>query len=124
MGPADPSVLVVDDEAAVRGALQAALQAYGFAVWTAANGAEALDVYARHRGAIGAVLLDVRMPGLDGPQTLAGLRRLDPQVRCCFMSGDPGRYGTDELLGRGARHVFAKPLRLEEVAGVLRQLID
>jgi CheY-like chemotaxis protein len=47
-------------------------------VWLAAGGQEALDLYQRHREAIDVVLLDVRMPGLDGPQTLAALRALNP----------------------------------------------
>jgi hypothetical protein len=37
------------------------------------------------------------MPDLDGPQTLAGLQRLSPQIRCCFLSADFGSYTEDEL---------------------------
>src|SRR4051794_9919088 len=82
------AVLVVDDEVSVRDVLRRFLEHAGFTVWAVAGGQEALELYDRHRNEIGLVLLDVRMTGLDGPRTLAALRRIDPQVRCCFMSGD------------------------------------
>jgi CheY-like chemotaxis protein len=69
---------IVDDEASMRGLLRIGMHQQGFSVWLAASGREAIDVYRRHR--IDMVLLDVRMPGLDGPQTLAALQSLNPQV--------------------------------------------
>jgi DNA-binding NarL/FixJ family response regulator len=60
-----------------------------------------------------------RMPGQDGPQTLAALRRVAPDVLTCFMSGDMGGYQPEELRERGARCVFAKPFSLEELAQTL-----
>ena len=67
-------------------------------------------------------MLDVLMPGLDGPRTLAALQELNPQIRCCFMSGDLGSYTEDRLQSLGAVAVLQKPFRLAEVAEVLRQL--
>lgn len=62
------------------------------------------------------------MPALDGPQTLAELRRVDPGVVACFMSGDTESYEPESLARLGSGHPFAKPFRLEELAGVLRSL--
>src|SRR4051794_18430442 len=104
------SILVVDDDPAVRNLLDTALPHYGFAVTLAAGGTEAIHLYRRQHEGIGLVLLDVQMPGgPDGPQTLAALRGLNPQVRCCFMTGHSGLYSEDELLALGAVHVFPKP---------------
>jgi CheY-like chemotaxis protein len=119
---ARPSILVVDDEPAIRDLLQACLNSFGFRVCLAADGREAIERYRRDGAGIAVVLLDIRMPGLDGPQTLEALRQLNPEVQVCFMSGDLGAYETDELLQRGARHVFGKPLRLVDVAQVLGNL--
>jgi CheY-like chemotaxis protein len=116
-------VLVVDDEECVRGVLNAGLRAYGFTVWPAADGREALDLYRRHGESIDVVLLDVRMPGLDGPQTLAALQGLDPRIRCAFMSGNLGRYTERTLRASGAAAVLQKPLCLEEVAEMLWVLV-
>jgi CheY-like chemotaxis protein len=115
-----PGVLVVDDEHMVRAIVQLGLERQGFNVWTASGGREALRLYRKHRDDIAVVLLDVRMPGLDGPQTLEALRELNPEVRACFMSGDTGAYGPEELRQRGAACVIAKPFRLEDLANVLR----
>jgi CheY-like chemotaxis protein len=118
-----PGVLVVDDDRLVRIVLQLGLERHGFEVWLAANGPEAIELYRQHQKRIAAVLLDVRMMGLDGPHTLDALRELNPEVRACFMSGDMGGYCSEELLERGAAHVIEKPFFLQEIATILRLLV-
>jgi len=115
-------VLVVDDEAEVRDVLRDKLRQEGFSVWLAADGREALDLYRNHCETIDVALLDVCMPGLDGPQTLAALQQLTPQIRCCFMSGYFGSHSERKLRDLGAATVFAKPFRLDEVAHALGEL--
>ncbi len=118
-----PEVLVVDDERLVLRLLELALPQHGLAVRLAGAGEEAVAAYRRHRGSIGVVLLDVRMPGLDGPQTLAALREIDRGVRVVFMSGDTRGYSAEEPLGLGAARVVAKPFRdLAELAATLREV--
>jgi CheY-like chemotaxis protein len=121
--PQKPGVLVVDDEHLVRVMLQLSLERSGFDVWLACNGREAIHLYRTHRDHVSVVLLDVRMPGLDGPATLDALRDLNPDVRVCFMSGDTGAYEPEALRKRGAAHVIAKPFRLEELAKALLRLV-
>jgi CheY-like chemotaxis protein len=124
--PATPrphGILVVDDEEWVRGVLYVALRQEGFAVLLAASGQEALDLYRRHREAIDVVLMDVCMPGLDGPQTLPALQALNPLVCCGFMSGDLGSYTEENLFNLGAAFVLAKPFRLAEVVQGLQGLV-
>jgi len=58
--------------------LDAALRHLGYRVWLAANGPEAIELYRQHGSEIALVLLDVRMPGLDGPQTLILLQEQRP----------------------------------------------
>ena len=122
--PADPAgpppgVLIVDDEEGVRGVLGAWLWHHGFAVWLTADAREAVETYRSHRVCINVALLDVQMPGRDGPGTLADLRELDPTIRACFMTGDAGRYAERDLLDLGALAVFRKPLCLSELAARL-----
>jgi CheY-like chemotaxis protein len=115
-----PGVLVVDDEHMVRIVVQLGLERNGFDVWLARSGWDAIDLYRRHSEEIAVVLLDVRMPGLDGPHTLDVLRELNPEVTACFMSDDTGTYEPEELLRRGASYVIAKPFRLDDLANILR----
>ena len=117
-------VLIADDEAAVRSVLEAWLRREGFAVWSASHGQQAVELYRRHRDVIAAVLLDVRMPGMDGPNTLATLQKLSPSIPCCFMTGDWNGYTEEALLMLGAVRVFRKPFAFHEVIDVLRQLVN
>ena len=114
-------VLVVDDEPLIRNLLDAVLRRSGFAVWAADGGRSALDLYRQNQSAISVVLLDVRMPGMDGPQTLAALQRLNPAVACCFMTGHAAGHTPESLLALGAVRLFEKPFRLDDMAQALRQ---
>lgn len=114
-------VLVVDDEPAVRGLLEAALRAFGWTVWVAGDGPAAVALYEEHRAAIDVVLLDVRMPGLDGPDTLTALRGLDADVRAVFMTGDPRPYTLDDLRRRGTARILDKPFNLAALSDALRE---
>jgi anti-anti-sigma factor len=115
-------VLVVDDDTAVRCALAAHLRNEGYQVWLAGHGHQAVELFQRHREATALVLLDVLMPGLDGPRTLAALQQLCPTVRCCFMTGDPTPYPGEALLQMGAVRVFRKPFAFTGVIDTLHQL--
>jgi CheY-like chemotaxis protein len=122
--PADCRILVVDDDDGVLRFLAAGLPREGFAVSLAANGREAADLLRACRPAIDVVLMDVCMPGRDGPETLAALREQDPQVRCCFMSGDLGEHTEDGLRRLGTGEVLRKPFTAAEAGRVLREEID
>jgi two-component system, OmpR family, response regulator len=111
-----PGILVVDDDPMLLGLLHTVLARQGFRVWTCTGGEEALTTYLRFQADIAVVLLDVCMPGLDGPATLAELRRIDPGVRACFMSGHTGAYSVEELLGLGALRFFDKPFQIQPLA--------
>jgi two-component system cell cycle sensor histidine kinase/response regulator CckA len=119
-----PGVLVVDDEHMVRIMVQLSLERNGFEVFLASNGREAIDLFRAHREEIAVVLLDVLMPGLDGVQTLNGLRELDCEVPACFMSSNTGADKPDELLQCGAAYIFAKPFRPDALASILRLLTN
>jgi carbon storage regulator CsrA len=115
-------ILVADDEPSIRGMLSVSLREQGFNVWLAADGQQALDLYERHSETIDVVLLDVRMPGRDGPRTLVALQEMNPEIRCCFMSGDLGSKAATVLQSLGAATVIRKPFHPGEVAQMLWEL--
>jgi len=122
--PRNPGILIVDDMGLILTILKFELEPRGFTVWLAVDGDDALDLYRRNREQIDVVLLDVQMPGLDGPHTLALLQRFDPEVLSCFMSGDTGPYTEEDLLERGAVCVFNKPFCADEVAQRLQKVVE
>jgi CheY-like chemotaxis protein len=114
-------ILVVDDVPLVREVLLAGLRCHGFQVQLAGDGREAIELYRRDHDAIALALLDVQMPGLDGPEVLRALRTIDPDVQAFFMTGSAGSYTEDGLLAMGAHRVFAKPFAIAAVVAELRR---
>ena len=116
-----PSVLVADDQPDIRTLLGITLEREGLDVRFAANGAEAVAAYLERPAHL--VILDVKMPVLDGPEALTLLLALDPAVRCCFVTGYADPRLAARLLAQGALEVLFKPFRLGELAGTVRRLL-
>jgi PleD family two-component response regulator len=72
------TILVVDDEASILTITSQTLQAFGYRVLTATDGADAVAVYAQHKNEIAVVLTDMMMPVMDGPATIHALMRINP----------------------------------------------
>jgi two-component system, OmpR family, response regulator len=119
-----PSILAVEDQAELLLMLEKALVYFGFIPRLASGGQAAVEVYRQESAAVDLVLLEVQMVPLDGPQTLAALQHIDPDVRAVFMSGSTGSYTTEDLLARGAAHIFAKPLDLAGLTEYLWELFE
>ncbi len=115
-------VLLVDDTPFICSLLKGLLVSHSFQVWTAESGTEALEIFRAHSSKISVALLDVQMPGLDGPETAEELLKINPDLPYCFMSGDPGKYTATGLQARGARAFFDKPLSLNRLIDTLKDL--
>ena len=118
-----PEILVVEDDPGVALMLERALRYFGFFPRVVNRGRTALEAYRRHQATVDLVVLDVQMPDLDGPQTLAAIRQINPQVQAVFMSGNIGKYTTEELLALGAIRVFQKPFILSQFSDALWALV-
>jgi CheY-like chemotaxis protein len=118
-----PTVLVADDDPHVLAMLAAGLPQFGVPALTASSGPEAVALLESRRAGVGLALLDVSMPGMDGPSTLAALRAVEPSLRCWFMTGEPGGYTAERLLALGAECVLLKPFSLPDLASQVRQAL-
>ncbi len=126
--PGRPAVLVVDDEPAVLEALADILDLAGIPVVTAANGQEAIDVFAGRQAEIGLVVLDILMPVMNGGLALRELRRLDPSVPVVLASG----YDDHEIERRLAEWQISerpdafmqKPLGADAVQEIARHFLS
>jgi DNA-binding NtrC family response regulator len=103
-------VLVVDDEPALIDVIVEHLIDSPYIVETATNGADALAAVARDRPDV--VLLDIKMPGLDGMDVLKEIRRRDPSIAVIMVSGLPDVATTAEALRHGAFGYVPKPFDL------------
>ena len=119
------TILVVDDESVVRRTARSLLVSMGYDVLLAAGGEEAVEIYRQHGSRIKLVLLDMVMPVLNGRDTFARLRELDPEARVLFTSGFSYEERLDDLLALGACGFVQKPYRRitlsQEVHRAMRQ---
>ncbi len=118
------TVLVVDDEEAVRSLARTALEERGLRVLTAADGREAVDVFRRHAGEIDLVVLDMTMPGMGGEETFGELRRIRPDVRVILSSGYNEQEAVNRFAGKGLAGFLHKPYRPSELVERVRQLLE
>jgi len=116
-------VLVVDDDADVRLALEMTLQYQGFEVWTAKDGQEALkriEAEARTGRRPGVVVTDLKMPGLDGMGLLDKIRALENPPPVVVVSGHGDVATAVDAVKRGAANFLEKPLDEERVLVTIR----
>ena len=108
-------ILIAEDEEGLRTLVARALSMDGHAVVTANDGAEALDVLARERGAFELLLTDIRMPVMDGIALALAAARDHPQVAILLMTGFADQreraYGLDTLI----HDVITKPFSLSAI---------
>jgi two-component system cell cycle sensor histidine kinase/response regulator CckA len=121
--PGGETLLVVEDEAAVRRAVQRNLERLGYRVLVAHDGEDALRV-AGSVEAIDLLLSDVVMPGIDGPEVACRLRAKWSDLPVLFVTG----YSADRLAPSGVigphDRVLEKPYQFEELARTIRQMLE
>ena len=115
------SVLVVDDEAGVRAALTGVLKDEGYDVDTAPSGEACLEATARR--VYDAILLDVWLPGMDGLDTLAGLRQRRVDAEVIVISGHGNIESAVRAIKMGAFDFVEKPLSLDKTMLVVRNAL-
>ena len=115
-------VLVVDDERGVREALKQLLEYEDMEVRTVESGMDALDAYAEFHPHI--VLLDVKMAGMDGLETLTRLREADADAQVVMISGHGTIQTAVEATQLGAYDFLEKPLDTDRILLTLRNAFD
>ena len=118
------TVLLVEDEDAVRMGGVRALASRGYTVHEASSGVEALEIFNELDGQVDIVVSDVVMPEMDGPTLLGELRKIAPDIKFVFVSG----YAEDAFaknLPAEARFGFLpKPFSLKQLATVVKDMLD
>jgi CheY-like chemotaxis protein len=118
------TLLLVEDEAAVRSSVRRLLEWHGYTVLEARNGAEALRVYEAHAEDIDLVLTDVVMPEMGGHELIERLRQRHPELRVLFMSGYAERALTNDGSIPAGTGYLEKPFTVETLMRRLREVLD
>jgi two-component system, cell cycle sensor histidine kinase and response regulator CckA len=117
------TILLVEDDDAVRDSAKEMLESLGFNLLVARSAGEAMQISREYEGPIQLVLTDVVMPGVGGSQLAAELHKERPDARFLFMSG----YTDDAMLRQGILHSAApflqKPFSLRGIAKKVDQVL-
>jgi PAS domain S-box-containing protein len=132
-GPAAPrpkqatgteTILVVEDEEAIRFVVRRVLERSGYKVLEAATGADALAVIAAHDGPLDLVMTDLVMPGMSGIDLARMLRREHPSLRILLASGYSQETVSNEFDKAREWHLISKPYAVNDLLAELRRILD
>ncbi|MGG3090492.1 response regulator [Bacillus safensis] len=114
-------ILIVDDQYGIRILLNEVFHKEGYQTFQAANGLQALDIVKNHRPNL--VLLDMKIPGMDGIEILKRMKLIDEDIRVIIMTA----YGELDMIQEskelGALTRFAKPFDIDEIRDAVKEYL-
>ncbi len=118
------TVLLVEDEDAVRELVLQKLEACGYHVLTAADGAQAVEMCKAGSGRIHLLVTDVLLPGMRGTRVAEAFRAFNPAGKVIYMTGYTDTSGFEDLARREGATVLQKPFTLSTLAGAIRRVLN
>lgn len=118
------TILLVEDEEAVRSFAARALRVRGYKVLEAPGGEEALELVRGHPGPIHLLITDVVMPNMDGPTLVRNLKRLRPEISVIFMSGYAEEAFRRNEQNTADMHFLPKPFGLKQLAAKVKDVLS
>ncbi len=127
-GPADTAadrarILLVDDEELVRDVVCRMLERLGYEAVAVASGQEAVAYYRDAGDDVAAVIIDFRMPGMDGRECFRTLKAMDPEVRAVLATGGGTQASMQDLLDEGLAALVKKPFEIGGLETTLRRVL-
>ncbi len=114
-------ILIVDDQFGIRILLNEVLQKEGYQTFQAANGVQALEIADKHSPDL--VLLDMKIPGMDGIEILKRMKKKNQDIRVIIMTAYGELDMIQEAKDLGALTHFAKPFDIDDIRQAVRQYI-
>jgi PAS domain S-box-containing protein len=116
-------ILVIDDEESIRQITGSTLETFGYKVLIAADGTEAIPLYAQRGHEIAVVLTDMLMPFMDGPATIRALKKMNPNVRIIAASGLTAGHKPGEANLEGVKWFLSKPYTAERLLKAIAEAL-
>jgi CheY-like chemotaxis protein len=118
------TILWVDDEEIALEVWSLMLQKLGYTVLQARYGYEALEVFEKNKDRISLVILDMRMPGMDGCEVYDRLKEIKPEIKIIIFSGCIDQYSIDRLSKRSFSDYVEKPFKLKELSEKIEDVLE
>ncbi|MFO7540380.1 MAG: response regulator [Chloroflexota bacterium] len=117
-------ILIVDDERHAREALMDILETVGIPTYSAKNAREGIQLYQTHFQEIKLVVLDMRLPEMDGIHVLHSLRHINPSVRAIVASGFDVRDIGEQFANDPTVHVLQKPFDMDRFLQAVKSVLS
>lgn len=115
------TILILEDEKAVRTMLQRALERFGYSVYSASNGEEGLEILSAYLDIIDLIVLDLTMPVMSGGMFLEKALKINPDVRVIISSGHSEKEHEKYINAKG---MITKPYQIEDILRLIRKVLD
>jgi DNA-binding response OmpR family regulator len=115
-------MLLIEDDPDVRNMLKEMLESYGYRVREASDGEEGVRIFSSENENIKLILSDVMLPGKNGMEAYAEMKRIRDDIRVIFISGY-SRAATNEILGEGT-DFLAKPVSPQELLIKIKEALS
>lgn len=119
----DVTVLIVDDDERVIEVTTEMLKMRGYVVYAARSGLEAMEIYEKHNGDIGLVILDMIMPVMGGGETYDRLKKMNPYLKAILSSGYSIDGQDQDILNRGCQAFLQKPFIMRTLSEAIRNTL-
>ncbi len=117
-----PPILFVDDNVSLVAAVEPLLEGYGFRVLKACSGDEAMMVCDRATDRVAVAIVDLKMPGMDGPATINALKKQFPLLKVISISGNVLSPYFSRLVDLGVRHFLPKPFSIDDLVATIQDV--
>ncbi len=118
------TILVVDDEASILTITRQTLEAFGYKILTAEDGAQAIALFAQHHTQIAMVLTDMMMPVMDGPALISAIRRIGSDVPIVAASGLNANGNVAKAVKAGVSHFVDKPYSADTLLRTIAEVLQ
>ena len=123
-GGGPKTVLIVEDDMAVRKAVRFILHKCGYRVLEAGDDVEAMDVFQGHGSMVDLLLTDVLLPGLSGLELAGKLREEQPELKVLYVSGYSQRAVVDQEVSHKGSDFLRKPFSLDELQIKVQEMME
>lgn len=118
------SALIIDDEDYIRKTNGTILSVFGYTVYSAADGVEALEIAQKHSHEINLIILDMSMPGISVIETFRNLKAINNSFRILLHSGFKDEKKVNQLINEGAAGFLHKPYTMDELSVKLKEILN
>ena len=118
------TILCVDDDDIALDVWSQMLQKLDYTVLQARYGYEALKIFERNKNRISLVILDMKMPGMDGCEVYDRLKAIQQEIKIIIVSGYIDQYSINELLKRKFGDYIEKPFKLKELSEKIEEVLE